>query len=87
MIKIFKHNFNLVRKCLIIPISINNNRCYSTNEHQQKQDSSSSGSTNTKSSVDEEEMRRFKGLSHSWWIEDGGEFEALHKMNKLIDFF
>lgn len=37
---------------------------------------------NPSSSVDLEEMRKFKSLSDSWWIENG-EFEALHQMNVL----
>ncbi len=79
-----RNNFNLIRRYLILPVNVNDKnsyRCYSI-EHQQQANSSDGSATNTKSSVDEEEMRRFKGLSHSWWIENGGEFEALHKMNK-----
>jgi hypothetical protein len=42
----------------------------------------SNTASNSKSSINDEEMRKFKGLSHAWWIENGGEFEALHRMNK-----
>ena len=41
---------------------------------QQQQDSSSS--------IDQDEMRRFKMLANNWWIENG-EFEALHRMNAV----
>lgn len=83
LIKIVKNNFNSIRRYLVLPVTIGNNkRCYSSTEQQHQE---SAETTNSKSSVDAEEMRRFKGLSHSWWIENGGEFEALHKMNKSVN--
>lgn len=43
---------------------------------------SSGSSSGSGSSIDEREMKQFRAMSQSWWIEDG-EFEALHRMNKL----
>lgn len=43
---------------------------------------STNTTASTTSSVDEEEMKRFRQLASSWWIEEG-EFEALHRMNLL----
>lgn len=40
------------------------------------------GATVEGSSVDKEEMKRFKQLANNWWIENG-EFEALHRMNAI----
>ena len=40
-----------------------------------------SGAT-TNSSVDDAELKRFRKLANQWWIENG-EFEALHRLNKL----
>lgn len=37
---------------------------------------------NLSSSVDNEEMERFKKLSQSFWVQNG-EYEALHRMNEL----
>lgn len=81
LFKLVKNNLNLIRGYLVLPqvVAGNSKRLYSNEHHAQQQ---SGSGTSSKSSIDEEEMRRFKGLSHSWWIENGGEFEALHRMNK-----
>lgn len=34
------------------------------------------------SSIDPDEIKKFKSLAESWWVENG-EFEALHRMNLL----
>jgi hypothetical protein len=44
-------------------------------------ENNSNANSNT-SSIDENEMRKFKLLAQSWWIENG-EFEALHRMNMI----
>jgi polyprenyldihydroxybenzoate methyltransferase / 3-demethylubiquinol 3-O-methyltransferase len=37
---------------------------------------------NGSSSIDDEEMKRFKLLSNTWWTDNGG-YEGLHRMNEL----
>jgi polyprenyldihydroxybenzoate methyltransferase/3-demethylubiquinol 3-O-methyltransferase len=59
-------------------LSISNNALFST--------TSKSKSPNTienfQSTADEKEINKFKLLSNAWWTE-GGEFDALHRMNRL----
>ena len=42
----------------------------------------SSETVNAETSIDEKEIGKFKQLANEWWTENG-EFEALHRMNKL----
>lgn len=57
-----------------------NFRSYSdTNTASQTQTDSSD---NSSSSVDPNEMQRFKQLANNWWVENG-EFGALHRMNVI----
>ena len=57
-------------------------RSYSDANPAANQTNQTDTDNSSSSSVDPNEMQRFKQLANNWWIENG-EFAALHRMNVI----